>query len=333
MMNSNPMFINNEKIPNIPLIDRFPFPFKGDSYRYSNNSEALDPPFLLVITPEYFEEIKLKRQILHNKKKQAYQSFAHSLEAQWEILEMTINEMTSLYPNYFHVEKNESHWTFFNYLLEEEQSFIFGDSSSLPFEPLDFIGRHIQEDLVYIAQRDGDLYMDAGQLCFPANWSIAFNLGMTYTEFHSPVPHFSDSGLAEKVRNFLLRMEAGKPWTRLNWTLTVEPILDTFPETFDEWGVKKDKVTSKNAGELIHLRTEDQRLFRLPRSNGILFSIHTHLISLEELSKNEEWFIRFYKVLNDLPDYIAQYKGFISYKDKIIHYLDKTMKTTEGVIK
>jgi hypothetical protein len=80
-------------------------------------------------------------------------------------------------------------------------------------------------------------------------------------------------------------MESGKPWTRLNWTLTAEPILDTFPETFDDWGVKKEKITPDNAGKRNHWRVEDQRLFRLPRSNGILFSIHTHLISLDELRK------------------------------------------------
>lgn len=215
-------YSSQRPIKNQPLIERFPFPFKGDSYRYSNNSEALDPPFLLQITPEYFEEIKQKKQLLNNKKEQAYQAFDHSMEAQWEIFEMIMNEMVLLYPTYFRLQKNENCWTFYNDLLNEEQTFRFGVSSSLPYEPLNFIGCHIQEDLIYIAQRDGDLYMDAGQLCFPANWSIAFNLGMTYTEFHSPVSHFWDSGLAEKVRNFLLRMEAGKPWTRLNWTLTVE---------------------------------------------------------------------------------------------------------------
>jgi dimethylamine monooxygenase subunit A len=316
-----PTQMTQEKIPSQPLIERFPFPFKGDSYRYSNNSVALDPPFVLTITPEYFDEIEKKRSILNKTKNQAYQSFSHSIDAQWEILEMIMNEMTSLYPHYFHLDKNGDHWILTNLLLGEEQSFIFGDSTSLPYEPLDFIGRHIQEDLVYIAQRDGDLYMDAGQLCFPANWSIAFNLGMTYTEFHSPVPHFTSSGLVEKVRNFLLRMESGSPWTRLNWTITVESILDTFPETFDLWGTKKDQVTVENAGELVHLRVEEQRLFRLPGSNGILFSIHTHLISLQELVQNQEWTERFYRVLTDLPDYMAEYKGFISYKEKIIEYL------------
>ncbi|MBT2730402.1 DUF3445 domain-containing protein [Bacillus sp. ISL-75] len=315
---------------NQSILEHFPFPFKGDSYRYSNNSEALDPPFLLEITPEYCEEIKLKRQILNTKKDQAYQSFSHSLEAQWEILEMILNELTTLYPNNFSIEKNNNCWTFYNRLLDENHTFIFGDSSSLPYEPLDFIGCHVQEDLIYIAQRDGDLYMDAGQLCFPANWSIAFNLGMSYTEFHSPVPHFSDSGLAEKVRNFLLRMEAGNPWTRLNWTLTVDPILDTFPENFDEWGVKKENLTTENIGQLVHLRVEDQRLFRLPRSNGILFSIHTHLRSVNQLSENEKWINRFYRVLSDLPDYISQYKGFISYKNQLIEYLEQTLQVKQG---
>ncbi|WP_088090837.1 hypothetical protein [Bacillus sp. OV166] len=44
------------KIPDQPLIDRFPFPFKTDSYRYSNNPDALELPFLIDITPEYVGE-------------------------------------------------------------------------------------------------------------------------------------------------------------------------------------------------------------------------------------------------------------------------------------
>ncbi|PLR79928.1 hypothetical protein CVD25_22620 [Bacillus canaveralius] len=318
--------LQKEKIPNQALLDRFPFPFKGDSYRYSNNSVALDPAVVLDITPEYFEEIEQKRQILADKKAQSYQSFTHSLEAQWEILDMIMHEMATVHPNYFGLSKSGDNWTFQNHLLGEEQAFIFGDASSLPYEPLDFIGRHIQEDLIYMAQRDGDLYMDAGQLCFPANWSIAFDLGMSYLEFHSPVPGFAESGLAAKVRNFILRMEAGKPWTRLNWTITIEPMLDTAPETFDTWGTKKDSITLDNLGNLVHLRVEDQRLFRLPRSNGILFGIHTHLISLDELTQNHQWAKRFHSVLTDLPDPLAQYKGFVSYKDKIVTYLEKKIK-------
>ncbi len=308
-----------------PLLERFPFPFNADSYRYSNNARSLVPPACLDITPEYCDEIKQKRHLLEQYHERTFQSFAHSMEAQWDVLELLMNEMAMVHSRYFSLDKQGDLWTFRNHLLGEEQSFTFGDSSTLPFEPLDFIGRHVQEDLVLMLQRDGDLYMDAGQLCFPANWSIAFDLGMTYLQFHSPVPVYSDSGLAEKVRNFLLRMESGKPWTRYNWTITVGRRLDTFPENYDEWGSEKRHVTALNAGRLVHLRTEDQRLFRLTRSNGILFSIHTHLISLEELVNNLSYAERFYRVLCDLPDELADYKGFISYKPVMLEYLERVL--------
>lgn len=314
------------EIKDAPLLDRFPFPFQGDSYRYSNNSRALVPPVCTDITPEYYEEIKEKRMLLERFPERTFQAFPHTLEAQWEILDMVMNELASVHNVYFALVKKGDRWTFTNRLLEEEITFVFGDASTLPCEPLDFIGRHIQEDLIYLQQRDGDLYMDAGQLCFPANWSLAFDLGMTYLQFHSPVPIYSESGLAEKVQRFLLRMEAGKPWTRLNWTLNVGTRLDTSPEAFEEWGLGRIELTLDNVGEIMQLRTEDQRLFRIPGSNGILFSIHTHLLPFNELIKNKNWADQFCKVLEDLPDPITEYKGFISYKPLLIEYLKKHME-------
>ncbi|WP_445491928.1 heme-dependent oxidative N-demethylase subunit alpha family protein [Niallia sp. 03133] len=120
----------------------------------------------------------------------------------------------------FTLDKDGDEWHFINHLLQEEQIFKFGDLTSLSVEPLDFIGRHIQEDIMFLNQRGGNIYLDAGQLCFPGNWSLPFNLGRTFEEIHSPVPSFSDSGLARKAREFLMRIETGKPWTRFNWTIT-----------------------------------------------------------------------------------------------------------------
>lgn len=323
---------NKSLIPDQPLLDRYPYPFNGDSYRYSNNSRALESGKPVEITPEYFEEIKLKRHLLDTARERTFQSLPHSYEAQWEILEMIMNDLATHHPEYFSLNKNGSHWTFTNHLLGEEQSFIFGDLSTLPYEPLDFIGRHVQEDLIYLGQRDGNLYLDAGQLAFPANWSLNFALDMEFLDIHHPVPKvFKESGLAKKILSFIMRMDPGQGWTRYNWTMTVEPILDTSPETFDQWGVKKEKLTADNAGELAYLRTEDQRLFRLPRSNGILFTIHTHLISLEEMCKNKQWMKQFHNILIDLPDDLAEYKGFISYKDKLIDYLAQQIEKSTSI--
>ncbi|MGM0881044.1 MAG: heme-dependent oxidative N-demethylase family protein [Bacillota bacterium] len=313
--------LHRMEIKAAPLLERFPFPFQADSYRYSNNSRALVPPVCTDLTPEYFEEIGGKRKLLERYPERTFQAFPHTVEAQWEIMAMLMNELAAVHSDYFKLDKQGVQWTFYNRLLDEKSTFVFGDLSTLPYEPLDFIGRHVQEDLIYLQQRDGDLYMDAGQLCFPANWSLAFDLGMTYLQFHSPVPIYSDSGLAEKVRGFLLRMEAGKPWTRLNWTLNVGPRLDTSPEAFGEWGVGRFGLNLENVGEIMHLRAEDQRLFQIPGSNGVLFSIHTHLLPFDQLINNKTWADRFCKVLEDLPDPIAEYKGFLSYKPLLIEYL------------
>lgn len=320
--------LNQAVIPDVPLLERFPFPLKSDTYRYHNNSTSLNPPILIDITPEYFEEVQLKRELLENKREHTYQSLPYTLNAQWEIAEMLFYEMTIAYPHYFSLEIVGDKWHFQNHLLNEEETFRFGDETSLPVEPLDFIGRHIQEDLMFLAQREGDLYLAAAQLCFPGNWSLPFNLGRTFEELHEAVPTFTESGLNRKVRDFLMRIEAGKPWQRRNWTLTAGNILPTLPATFDEWGHMRNEVTHENVGEFVHMRVEDQKMFRLPESNGLLFSIHTHLLPMNELIKNREWTERFYRVLIDFPDDIASYKGYLPSKEKVANFLRNSLENS-----
>jgi len=304
---------------------RFPFPLKEDYYRYSNNSVLLDPPVAIEITPEYQEEIELKRRLLAENHSQFYQSLSHTLEAQWEVVQLLLEQLAEYYPEQFDLVRKGDFWTFTNRLTKETERFIFGRAADLPCEPLDFVGRHVQEDLILMGHRDGDLYLDAGQLCFPSNWSLAFDLGMTFVELHSPIPRFSDNNLDKKVRDFIMRIEPGTPWVRRNWGLNAGRRLDTTPGTFHIWGQERGKVTEENAGELVHMRVEVQKLFRLPRSYFILFTIHTHLISLKELSQNREWAARLLAVLTEIPDFISEYKGFHPYKDSVIRYLSRVL--------
>src|SRR5262249_40922311 len=99
---------------------------------------------------------------------------------------------------------------------------------------------------------------------------------MSFREIHHPIPGFKEEGLDGRILQFLLQLEAGNPWWRKNWSLMAGNRLDTSLETFDVWGKDRKKVTLENAGEFVHLRVEVQKLFRLPRSEGILFTIHTH---------------------------------------------------------
>lgn len=314
------------------VLESFPFPFKDNEhiYRYSNNSIPLEISKCLEVTSSYEKEIKLKRELLNQYSKRCFQSHPHTIKAQWEILELVIEHLVTYYPEQFELVKNGSSWQFHNKILDEKQHFTFGDETSLPYEPLDFIGRHVQEDLILMMQRDGNLFLDAGQLCFPANWSLAFDIGMSFKEIHSPIPGFKEEGLEDRILNFLLRLEAGNPWGRKNWSLMAGNRLDTSLETFDQWGKGRKRVTKENAGSFVHLRVEVQTLFRLPRSNGILFTIHTHLLSLEKMSKKREWTESFYQILKELPPYIIDYKGLSLFKDAVIDYLEERLESGGG---
>ncbi|MFC3884477.1 DUF3445 domain-containing protein [Bacillus songklensis] len=302
-------------------LEQFIYPFKDNVFRYSNNSIPLDDPNSVEITPSYREEMKLKRDLLSRYPERCFQSQPHTLRGQWEIVDLIIEHLITYYPDMFALDKIGERWAFHNKRLGEKHCFTFGDETTLPCEPLDFIGRHVQEDLILMIQRDEDLFLDAGQLCFPANWSLAFNLGMSFKEIHRPIPGFKEETLDDRILNFLLRLEAGNPWGRKNWSLMAGNRLDTSLETFDKWGKDRKKVTKENVGDFVHLRVENQKLFRLPRTGGILFTIHTHLLSLNKLASKREWLEQFYNILRELPTPISDYKGISLFKDAVIDHL------------
>ncbi|MHC0036381.1 heme-dependent oxidative N-demethylase family protein [Pseudoneobacillus sp. C159] len=307
-------------------VQTFPYPFsESNVYRYSNNSAPLLNHHVIDVTEHYLDEIHLKKELLRKFHSRCYQSTPHTLEAQWEVVALIIDDLISRYSEQFQLEKNGNHWTFSNTKTNEVATFTFGDETSLELEPLDFIGRHVQEDLIIMMQRDGDLFLDAGQLCFPANWSLYFNLGMNFKEIHAPIPGFQTNHLDNRILQFLMRIETGTPWGRKNWGLSAGNRLDTSLETFSEWGQLRKEVTKENAGQLVHFRVEDQKLFRLPKSNAILFTIHSHVLPLEKFIKHSPWLQQFYTILQELPESIVDYKGLSLYRNQVLEYLEEEM--------
>lgn len=304
-------------------IGHFPYPFKGETYRYSNNSMLLDPPSAIEVSNKYMKQVKVKRHLLTHHPERCYQSLPHTVDAQWEALALVMDNLVTYFPEKFSLHRNGNEWIFHNKIAGENVRFIFGDRTTLPCEPLDFIGRQVQEDLILMVQKDGELYLDAGQLCFPGNWSLAFNLGMSFKELHHPIPGFNEKGIVDRIRQFILQIEDGTPWVRLNWQMQAGERLDTSLETFDEWGKTRKLVTSENAGEIVHLRVEVQKLFSLPRSETILFTIHTHLLSLEMFATNKQWAKQFAGILEELPPFIYEYKGLSLYREAVIDYLNR----------
>ncbi|QSO50801.1 DUF3445 domain-containing protein [Alicyclobacillus curvatus] len=311
------------------MVSRFPFPFTADEYQYSNNLRPLRPAVAACVTETYTEEVMYKRSLLRAHPHRCFHEDAHTTDAQWEVLDHLLHELAEVYPSWFDLHKQDDVWTFHNHLLQETSKFRYGDRSSLGMAPLDFVGRQLQEDLILLTQYDDRLVLEAGQLCFPGNWSLRFDSGMPFLDIHTPVPGLISDGLANKIERFLMRIETGKPWTRLNWSLNAGKRLDTSPETFDEWGPKRYQVTAENVASTVHLRVEEQNLVRMPRSNALLFTIHTYLLPLSELVQNREWLFRLHRVLCSLSPELIDYKGLRPYAATVVDYLAEVIEVAK----
>lgn len=309
-------------------VKRFPFPFPEDNYRYSVNIEPHNggaPGSVFEhwfdIDEHYLSEVN-ERRIVLEKDPGRCAVLPHMNLASWDTLEMLMEHFSKDYPELFTLTKKGNRWSWQNHALGIQDDFIFGDNATLPMEPFEYITRQAQGDWAMLDQRDGDLFMDGGMITGPADWSLTFDLGMSFKEWHGPVPLAHEMGVFERALKYLLNIQVDRPSRRLNWTMSINPLLEQSPESYSEWGHTRNEITPENAGSLVHLRVELQGLHRLPRSHGLLFPIRTYLISLEDLVSQPGWGRRLRRVLSTLPPELVEYKGLSRFRDTVIDWLE-----------
>ncbi|KWX66228.1 DUF3445 domain-containing protein [Mycobacterium sp. NAZ190054] len=315
------------------LIETFPFPFAADEYRYTTNVEpagaAVPTPAgrwgerVVDIDSEYETELAERAAILAADPTR-YLVLPHMRPACWDAMLTLMREMAGAYPDIMSLDRHGAGWRWRNDRLGVLQDFVIGDDATLPTEPLAYIAGQVQEDIVLLDQRDGDLFGDAGVVTFAADWSFGFDVGMTFLEIHGPVPRLRETGVITRAREFLMRLQPGETYRRTNWTLTVGRRLDVSTERYHEWGPDRtmiQTVPDEQFGRLVHLRVEVQHLIRLPESGSICFLIRTYMLPLADLAGYEPWRRRAAAVLADLPDDMADYKGIIAYRDRAVEWL------------
>lgn len=310
-------------------IKRFPFPYPEDTYMYSVNMELHDGgepgsiyEHAFDIDEHYLTEMAERKLVLDNDPHR-YASLPHMELHEWDVLELIMESLSRDYPEHFTLEKDGDNWVWENRPLGIKETFIYGDKDTLPYAPLEYITRQCQGDMVVLDQREDNLFADSAVATSVADWSVNFDVGMSFSEWHGPVPVAHELGVFDRALKYLLMIRLGQPVRRLNWTLTINPRMDTSPETYHEWGIDRSTVTAENAGKLVHLRVELQTLFRLPRSNGMLFSVRAYLASMEDLCSNPAWAKRLHSVMKNLHPELAAYKGIAPYQDNLVKWLSQ----------
>lgn len=142
--------------------------------------------------------------------------------------------------------------------------------------PLHTLGRLVQEDLCLMQETaPGQHGLTAAVLCFPAGWTLAEKLGRPLMRMHRPVASYTED-IGRRVQRLMEGVRVEAPLWRANAHHSRAPLFN--PQAED---AAKDTVAQ---GEMPFIRSERQCLIRLPQSRAVLFSIHTYLVRIEDLT-------------------------------------------------
>ena len=202
-------------------IRRFPLPFPDDKYMYSVNIEPHLPgpqgsvtEFAIDIDEHYVAECR-ERALVLDAEPLRFQALPHMMSSQWDCLELIMESLSRDYPQHFSLTRHGNQWHWVNRPLQLTQRFTFGDLATLPQQPLEYITRQAPGDWVVMDQREGDLWTEAGMVTTQADWSLNFDLGMTFKEWHGPVPLAHEIGVFDRALRYLLNLRLGAPVRRL----------------------------------------------------------------------------------------------------------------------
>lgn len=139
--------------------------------------------------------------------------------------------------------------------------------------PLRSLGRLVQEDLCLMEPAGEEHRLTGAILCFPASWHLHEKIGRPLIGIHRPVESYT-ADLARRVQRLfdMIRPEAGL-W-RMNSLVYRDPTLHQ-PRRED------DPRIDRRGGA--YLRAERQCFVRLPRTQAVVFSIHTYVVPLSAL--------------------------------------------------
>lgn len=315
-------------------ITRYPFPFPRDAYRYTANVQPA-PNFeataaggwgdvVVEVDEHYLAELDERERILESDPDRSI-TLPHMKAAAWDAVLYSLQGFADARPDVARLTIDGDRVRWENDLLDLAIEFVVGDESTLPLDPLTWLGTQIQEDVCLLDQRDGHLWLDAGLVTFAADWSLAFDIGMSFLEFHGPVPRVHEAGIMPAAEQFLMRLTPEQAYRRTNWTLTIDRRMDVSTEQYDVWGKDRRLLTLEEVGERVHLRCEVQHLVRLPVSGAVMFYIRSSMLPMNEVLLVPEWAQRARAVIAELPEDMADYKGIARYRHLVVQWLDERL--------
>jgi hypothetical protein len=132
--------------------------------------------------------------------------------------------------------------------------------------PLRTLGHLVQEDICILEKRGPEHVLTGAALCFPASWRLAEKIDRPLIDIHAPVPGY-DANIARRVQRLFDGVRVGRPLWRFNKLAYADANLHQ---------PYKRQVSDQKP----FIRSERQCILRLPRTNAVVFTIHTFVVEI-----------------------------------------------------
>lgn len=224
----------------------------------------------LIVDDAYPGQMAERARLLQQQREAVTQMDAQALGAAQELLELVLTQMASGHPGGFVIDRAAGRVTRPD-----------GGETVLDFDrPLVTLGHLVQEDFC-ILQKQGDEHVLTGAvLCFPASWQLTEKYMQPLTVIHVPVGSYTDD-IARRVQRLFDGVRPGRPLWRFNALWYADPKLHQ-PRSAH---TRRDERFAETAA---FLRSEKQSILRLPKTDAVVFSIHTFVVARQDIAAPDQ---------------------------------------------
>jgi hypothetical protein len=176
------------------------------------------------------------------------------------------------------------------------------------------LGGRIEPDFLILKPAGKTVRLLAGCVCFPSSWALKDKIGREIEAIHEIVPTLNET-IGGAIQQFLMKLKPGISWNRSNWGLSRSKERNHHPSR------KLPRLDSMVEIEEVNFRVEEQSLYLLRETGGILFGIRIRNISLKEIKRSPEAAGNLIEQLSSMPAGVAEYKGLGKSRERIISLL------------
>ncbi|WP_127111698.1 heme-dependent oxidative N-demethylase family protein [Shimia sediminis] len=223
----------------------------------------LDPADWLIVDEAYAGQMAQRDALITTQRPLVIDLEAQAQAAAQELLEMAVNAL-------LHRPQRD--------FVRDGNVIIRPDGASVALDdtdPLATLGRLAQEDFCILQKHGSEHVLTGAVLCFPASWLLSEKLGKPLIGIHIPVDRYTGD-IAKRVQRLFDGVRADRPLWRFNALWYADAELHQ-PRSANERRPPADRNSAP------YFRSEKQSILRLPKTDAVVFSIHTFVLARKDV--------------------------------------------------